>query len=165
MKTYLLFLGLSLVGTTTICAQQTTVPPAVLQAFAARFPTAPPAAWRREMQPVRPAYEYETHGDFKAREAFSTQEVYEATFQLNGWKTSVVLTPAGLIQETETDLAVQALPAAVRASLARDFEAYQVQEAATIVRADGSTVYEAEVAQAGRTRDVLFTADGRQAPE
>ncbi|GAB3729646.1 hypothetical protein GCM10027594_11720 [Hymenobacter agri] len=165
MKTYLLFLGLSLVGTPTIYAQQTAVPPVVLQAFVARFPTAQPAAWRREMQPVRPSYEYETHGDFKAREAFSAQEVYEATFQLDGRKTSVVITPAGLIQETETDLAIQAMPAAVRAALARDFEAYQVQEAATIVRADGSTVYEAEVAQAGRTQDVLFTADGRQAPQ
>ena len=165
MKTHLLFLGFSLVGTPTIYAQQTTVPPVVLQAFAARFPAAQPTAWHREMQPARPAYEYETHGDFKAREAFSVEEVYEATFQLDGRKTSVVITPTGLIQEMETDLAVQALPAAVRAALARDFKTYQIQEAATIVRADGSTMYEAEVAQAGRTQDVLFTADGRQAPQ
>lgn len=168
MKTPLFFFALLLAGPTAVHAQKISaaqVPAAVKTTFAARFPTVKTTAWSKEPQPVRQEYDYETHGDFKAREAFLAPEVYEATFQLNGQKMSVVLTPAGLIQETETDLSTSKLPDAVRATLARDFAAYRLQEAATILKADGTTVYEAEIAQAGTKKDVLFTADGQLAPQ
>ncbi len=48
----------------------------------------------------------------------------------------------------------------MRTKLASDYKSYKINAAATIVRADGSTVYEAEVARGGKAQDVLFHADG-----
>ena len=78
---------------------------------------------------------------------------------------SAVITPAGQLQETETTVRVAELPVPVRATLARNYATYRVNEAATIVRADGTTVYEAEVAKGGKKQDVLFTAGGQLAPK
>ena len=166
MRAYLFSLVALLACNTASLAQKinaTQVPAVVRATFATRFPTVKTPTWRKEFQPVKQVYEYETHNDFWARDAFLTQEVYEANFQLSGQQLSVVITPSGLAQEIETNMIVSQLPPAILTSLARDFTAYQVREAATIVKADGSTVYEAEVALAGEKQDVLFTADGRLA--
>jgi len=55
---------------------------------------------------------------------------------------------------------VNKLPAAVRAALARDYPTARITEAATLVSGTGATTYEAEVKQKGRSRDVVFNADG-----
>ena len=89
---------------------------------------------------------------------------FEAGFMLDGKAMLTVIMPAGALQETEKDIASE-LPAAVRSTLARDYRAYKINEAATIVRANGTMVYEAEVAKGGKRHDVLFTADGRVAPK
>lgn len=167
MKFPFYFLAVLLAGTTAAHAQKINpaqVPAAVKAAFATHFPAAKNAVWQQETQQVKQSYEYETHHDFWARDALSTQDVYEADFTLNGQKMSAIITPAGLVQETEITLASNQLPPAVRAALARDFTAYQVQEIATVTKADGSTWYEAELAQAGKKQDVLFTAEGQLAP-
>src|SRR6476469_5275876 len=117
------------------------VPAAAKATFKAKFPTVKTVAWEKE-------------GD-----------AFEAGFTQNGQTMSAVITPAGILQETETDMKATQLPAAVRATLARDYKGYQVKEAATIVKADGSTVYEAEVSKGGKAQDVLFTADGKVAPK
>ena len=116
------------------------VPPAARATFKTKFPTVKSAVWEKE-------------GD-----------AFEASFKQNGMAMSAVITPAGVWQETETDLPPGQLPAAVRATLARDYQAYEVQEAATIVKADGRTLYEAEMRKNGKSRDVLFTAAGKVAP-
>lgn len=126
--------------------QAQTMPPAQVPAaaratFKAKFPTVQRTTWEKE------------------------GAAFEAGFTLNGKATSAVITPAGALQETETDMSASELPAAVRVTLARDYKAYKVTDAATIVRADGTTVYEAEVAKGGKKHDVLFTADGRVAPK
>ena len=90
---------------------------------------------------------------------------FEVGFMLNGKAMLTVITPAGALQETETDMSTSELPAAVRSTLARDYKAYKINEAATIVRANGTTVYEAGVAKGGKKHGVLFTADGRVAPK
>jgi hypothetical protein len=165
MKYPLFFLAALLVGTTAAHAQKislTQVPATVKAAFAARFPTVKTATWEKNTQQIKQAYDYETHNDFWARDAFLTQDVYEADFKLNGQKMSVVITPSGLVQETEVVLNDRQLPPAVRATLTRDFNACQVQEIATVTKADGSTLYEAELAQAGQKQEILFTADGQQ---
>ncbi len=84
----------------------------------------------------------------------------EAGFKQGGKTMSAVITPAGELLETETDMTAAQLPAAVRAKLASDYKAYKVTEAATIVTADGKTTYEAEVSKGGKHQDVLFNADG-----
>ncbi|MEJ7659418.1 MAG: hypothetical protein WKG07_07245 [Hymenobacter sp.] len=99
------------------------VPAAARATFQAKFPTVMACTWEQE-------------GD-----------KYEAGFKLKGKTMSALLTPAGELLETETDMLPAQLPAAVRAKLASHYAAYKIREAATIVRADGSTVYEAEVAQ------------------
>ena len=117
------------------------VPTAAQATFKAKFPTVKKAVWEKE------------------------GAAFEAGFQLNGKTMSAVITAAGVLQETETDMKAAQLPAAVRATLARDYKAYQVKEAATIVKADGRTVYEAEVSKGGKSQDVLFTADGQVVPQ
>ena len=62
--------------------------------------------------------------------------------------------------EIETDMPPAQLPTAVRTRLVSDYKSCKINEAATIVRADGSTVYEAEVARDGKAHDVLFNANG-----
>ena len=142
MKILLLTLSAGLLLSSAAQAQKMTaaqVPAAAKATFKARFPTVQHNTWEKEGP------------DF------------EAGFKLNGKTMSAVITPAGELHATETDMSVAELPAAVRATLARDYKAYKINEAATIVRADGTTVYEAEVAKDGKKQDVLFTTDGKVA--
>lgn len=117
------------------------VPAAAKATFKAKFPTVKNPAWEKE------------------------GAAYEVGFKLNGKTMSAVITPGGQLQETETDMTPGQLPAAVQAALARDYKGYRVNEAATIMRADGTTVYEAEVAKGGKNQDVLFTAEGKVVPK
>ncbi len=112
------------------------VPAAAQATFKTKFPTVKTNTWEKE-------------GD-----------KFEAGFKLNGKTMSAVITPAGELLETETDMLLSQLPPPVRAKLASAYKTYKVNEAATIVRADGRTVYEAEVAKGGQHQDVLFNADG-----
>jgi len=112
------------------------VPAAAKATFKAKFPTVKTNTWEKE-------------GD-----------KFEAGFKQNGVTMSAVITPAGELVETETDMTPAQLPAAVRAKLASDYKAYKVTEAATIVSASGTTTYEAEVSKGGKHQDVLFNADG-----
>ncbi len=115
------------------------VPAAVKATFKAKFPAVTTNTWEKE-------------GD-----------KYEAGFKQNGNTMSALITPAGQLVETEMDMSPAKLPAAVRTKLASDYKSYKINEAATIMRADGSTVYEAEVARGGKAQDVLFNADGSMA--
>ena len=112
------------------------VPAAVKATFKAKFSAVTSNTWEKE-------------GD-----------KYEAGFKQNGNTMSALITAAGALVETEMDMSPAKLPAAVRTKLASDYKAYKINEAATITRADGSTVYEAEVARGGKAQDVLFNADG-----
>ena len=112
------------------------VPAAVRATFKANFPAVKTNTWEKE-------------GD-----------KYEAGFTQNGTTMSALITPAGVLVETESDMSPTKLPAAVRAKLASDYKAYKVTEAATLVSASGTTTYEAEVSKGGKHQDVLFNADG-----
>jgi hypothetical protein len=139
MKSSLLLLGAALLASAANAQKvaPAQVPAAARATFQVKFPAVKSVKWEKE------------------------GSNFEAGFKLNGKTMSAVLTPAGVLQETETDMTPAQLPAAVRATLARDYKAYKVDEAATIVRADGTTVYEAEVAKGGKKQDVLFTTDGK----
>ena len=73
---------------------------------------------------------------------------------------SALITPAGELVETESDTSPPKLPAAVRATLVRDYKAYKVTEAAVLVLASGATTYEAKVSLGGKHYDVVFNAAG-----
>ena len=82
---------------------------------------------------------------------------YEASFSEGGSDVSVEFAAGGAVQETETEIAVADLPAAVRQTLARDYAGRAVTEAARIVAASGAVTYEAEL---DGSTDGLFAASG-----
>ena len=112
------------------------VPAAARATFKAKYPLVKTNSWEKE-------------GD-----------KYAAGFKQNGITMSALITPAGELIETESDMSPAKLPAAVRAKLASDYKAYKVTEAAVLVSASGATTYEAEVSQGGKHHDVVFNADG-----
>ena len=88
---------------------------------------------------------------------------YEAGFKQGNTEISALLSSSGELLETESALLLKQLPAPVQARLARDYQAYQITEAAKIVTAStGATTYEAEVKKDGKKRDVVFDANGRE---
>lgn len=78
---------------------------------------------------------------------------WEAEFDQNGAEMSANFSADGKWLETETEIKVADLPAPVQAALKGE----KVKEAAKILRADGSTVYEAEV----KHDDLIFDASGK----
>ena len=82
---------------------------------------------------------------------------YEVTFKESGKTMSCIVTPNGSILETETDMPVTSLPAPVTAYIAQHYKGVKVKEAATIVKADGTTEYEANI----KGKDVMFDENGK----
>lgn len=82
---------------------------------------------------------------------------YEVTFKESGKDMSCVITSKGNILETETVMPVTELPAPVTAYIAQHYKGVKVKEAATIVKADGTTEYEAHI----KGKDVMFDAAGK----
>lgn len=78
---------------------------------------------------------------------------WEAEFETGDVESSANFSADGSWLETETEIALAELPAAVRTAL----QGKKVKEAARIERADGSIVYEAEVGK----KDLIFDATGK----
>lgn len=114
----------------TACFSQKSAPAAVREAFSKKFPGVSDADWDKE----------------------NAQE-WEAEFEQNGKDISANFRADGTWLETETEIQFADLPAPVQATL----KGKKVKEAARIERADGSTVFEAEV---GR-KDLLFDSAGK----
>ncbi|HSB92326.1 MAG TPA: hypothetical protein VLC28_04375 [Flavitalea sp.] len=81
---------------------------------------------------------------------------YEVSFKENGKDMSCIIDKNGSIQETETEIPVSELPSPVTGYIAKHYKGIKVKEAAMIVKADGSIVYEAEI----KGEDVLVDAKG-----
>lgn len=77
---------------------------------------------------------------------------YEAGFKVKGVETSEVYAASGTLMETEVEIKVSELPAAVMAKL----KGMKITEAAKITKANGSVTYEAEV----KGKDLVFDANG-----
>ncbi|CCH03633.1 hypothetical protein FAES_pFAES01143 (plasmid) [Fibrella aestuarina BUZ 2] len=82
---------------------------------------------------------------------------YEAGFTHNGKSMSVLLDASGTVKETETEIPVSALPAAVREYVAKQMPGKKIKEAAEIVDAQGMKKFEAEVGG----KDLLFDTTGK----
>ncbi|GAA4046893.1 hypothetical protein GCM10022409_36210 [Hymenobacter glaciei] len=88
---------------------------------------------------------------------------FEAAFVTGKAEMSAVITAAGVLMETETEISVAQLPAPVQKALAANYKTAKITEAAKIVTAaTNATTYEAEISQGGKRRDVLFNADGTE---
>ena len=122
-------------GAGTITAQQMSkkdeVPVAVKNAFKKDYPQVKKVKWDDE------------HG------------TYEAEFKLGNKDMSVTYSPTGMKEETETSLKVTELPKNVISYVAQK-KYGTIKEAAKIVKADGSVIYEAEV----KKGDLLFDHNG-----
>lgn len=113
------------------------VPAAVRTAFAARFPHATAVKWERE----------------NATE-------HEAEFKDQGVERSASFDPQGTWLETETAIAEAALPAPVRATLARDHAGRRVKECERVETATQGTLYEVEVQDGGKVLEVRLSETG-----
>ena len=125
-----------LLGLFALCSLATafaaTPPEAVLKAFKQKYPDAQDVDWSKEK-----------NGE------------WEAEFELpgNSKEMSTTFSADGKWLETETEIEFSELPAPVRSVL----QGKKVKEAARIEKADGTTVYEAEV----KRKDMLFDASGK----
>ncbi|WP_026262389.1 PepSY-like domain-containing protein [Spirosoma panaciterrae] len=82
---------------------------------------------------------------------------YEAGLTHNGKELSLVIDATGNLIETETTIAVSALPASVHAYVAKHHVGKKIKEAAEIVDAKGKKTYEAEVGG----KDLIFDEKGQ----
>lgn len=110
---------------------QKPVPAAVCEAFSQKFPGVSDVDWDKE-----------------------NDREWEAGFEQNGIEMSASFRADGAWLETETEIKAADLPAPVQAAL----KGKKVREAARIERADGTTVFEAEVGN----KDLLFDAAGKR---
>ncbi len=129
MQKLMFFLAICLGAGFTVCAQKT-APTAVVSAFNQKFQNVKELEW-----------EQEKNGE------------WEAEFEQGGKEMSANFSATGQWLETETEVKITDLPAPVQAAL----KSKKVKEAAKILRADGSTVYEAEV----KRKDLLYDANGK----
>lgn len=115
----------------TACFSQKSAPAAVREAFSKKFPNVSDVDWGKE----------------NANE-------WEAEFEQNGSAISANFRADGAWLETEVEIQIADLPKPVQSAL----KGKKVKEAARIERADGSTIFEAEV----RRKDWLFDAGGKR---
>ncbi len=107
-------------------------PAAVQKAFQQKFPDAGDVDWSHEKS-----------GEWEAE--FETADEHEM---------SASFSPEGKWLETETEIRFAELPAPVQAAL----KGKKVKETARIERADGATLFEAEI----RRKDLLFDPSGKR---
>ena len=142
MKNFLLALAGTALLSPAALAQKVApakVPAAAAATFKQYFPTVKSVQWEKE------------GADF------------EAGFAMGKAEMSAVITAAGVLKETETEISVAQLPAPVQKALAASYKSAKITEAAKIVTAaTNATTYEAEISQGGKHRDVLFNADGTE---
>lgn len=108
------------------------VPSAVKESFAKQYPAAKAESWEKE------------------------GANYEAELRLNKVETSVVFDASGKLLETETEIAISALPKAVLDHINKTMPGKKIKEAAKIVDSSGKVMYEAEIDK----KDYLFEENG-----
>ncbi|MFO0356554.1 MAG: PepSY-like domain-containing protein [Sphingobacteriaceae bacterium] len=138
MKKLILVLALSL-GLGSAFAQkikETEVPAAVKDGFKKQYPNAKVSEWEKE------------------------GANFEAEFKQNKVETSVVIDANGAILETEVEIAVKELPAAVSEYISKNYAGYKVDEATKITDSKGTVTYEAEVEKGKEEFDLIFDSNG-----
>jgi hypothetical protein len=81
---------------------------------------------------------------------------YEAEFEMNEVETSVTFDATGNLLETEKEIAVKELPAAIAEYVSKNYNGATIKEAAEITDANGIKTYEAEI----KGKDLLFDVSG-----
>lgn len=107
-------------------------------AFTAKYPTAKKVTWSVEKP-----------GEF------------EVEFTLNKVESSALYDATGKLLETEGEIKEAALPQAVKATIAKDFADYKLDEIEKATDAKGSTSYEMEAAKGKEKLEISFDANGK----
>lgn len=134
-KSIITTVAIAILATANASAQkmeESKVPANIVKAFKAKYPKTEKVKWELE----------------KAN--------YEAEFELNEVETSVTLDAKGNIIETESEIPVAQLPKAVAEYMSKNAPKEKIKEAAIIIDAKGTKMYEAEVDK----KDYLFDENG-----
>ncbi len=137
MKNAILLLTLVLCVCTSAYAQKINVPQAAKDAFADKFPKAEDVKWDKE-----------------------NSSEYEANFKLDGVEMSAVFTKDGTWKETETSIGTDQLPQLVLDAIKLNYSSGTLYGASKIVRADDTTIYEADIKMKSKKKEVLFDEKG-----
>jgi hypothetical protein len=135
MKTTILVLSLFMVSL--FASAQKTPPAAVTKAFAEKFNTAEKVKWAME----------------DAKE-------WEAEFVMNGKEASASFDLAGKWLETETEVKISDLPAAVKAAIDKQFAGAKIGECSNI-DSPKFTGYEIAIDNKGKKMEVQATKEGK----
>jgi hypothetical protein len=114
-------------------SQKATPPVAVKESFTKNFPGITVKSWDKE------------------------DNKYEANFIKDGKTMSATFDTNGTLEETETDIAVKELPAAITSYVQNNYKDAHITEAAMITKPNGEKLYEAEV----KGKDLLFDMQGK----
>lgn len=138
MKTIMIIalLGLSIVQVNAQKMKESDIPSVVKAAFKKAYPSAKEVKWSKE------------------------EGLYEVEFENSKTEMSALMDQAGLVKEVETEIKKTELPAAIQASIKKDYAGLKIEEAATIV-SNGITTYEAEVDKGENSFDLIFDANGK----
>jgi biopolymer transport protein ExbD len=133
-----IFLITILLVSCTVFAQKVDVPKKVQEKFTKLYPKTTEVKWSKE-----------------------GKEEFEAEFKDNGKFISVVINTEGKLLETETKIDVEELPIAVESFMEKNYNDYEITEAAKIIDDTGVVTYEAEVTKGKEKKDLIFDKDGR----
>lgn len=112
--------------------EEANVPPAVKSAFASKFKDVENVKWLEE------------------------DEKYEAEFEMNDVGMSANFDKNGNILETESEISIKELPAAINTYVTQKLSGAAIKEAAKITDAKGKITYEAEI----NDEDYIFDSTG-----
>lgn len=134
----LIVCSIFVLGVSALNQKDEKIPAAVKTGFAAKFPTAQKVKWSVEKE-----------GEF------------EAEFTLNKVETSALFDAKGTLLETETEIKESELPQAVKATLAKDFAGYKLDEIEKATDVKGVTTFEMEAAKGKDKLEISFDASGK----
>ncbi len=138
-KLLMLFVCIALVVSVSAANQKDDkIPAAAKSGFAAKFPAAQKVKWSIEKP-----------GEF------------EVEYLLNGVESSALVDAKGNILETEAEMKESELPTAVKATLAKDFKGYKLDEIEKATDAKGITTFEMEAAKGKEKLEVSFDTTGK----
>ena len=132
-----LIITATLFFTSVISAQNIEVPKEVKKTFSKKYPNISDVKWSKE-----------------------NSDAFEAEFNLNGTKTSVVIKEEGNIEETESAINIKDLPQNVVPYIKDNYAGYTITETAKIVDENGNVFFEAEISKEKTSKDLLFDTKG-----
>lgn len=132
MKKIIIFAGISLLG---LQAYAQKVPASVQKAFDQKFPNTKGVKWEKE------------------------KKSYEAEFMSNGKEVSAEFSPEGQWLQTEREIQINELPAAIQTAIKSKFAGYNLKEAEIVENKNGKN-YQVELLKGKEEIEAQFSENG-----